>query len=274
MTVISRRRKIEPYGRFLSVDGNGYLVNDCGLDLIRDRWLDLVLAWQEGCIATLNSDLVSLYLRGSIPRGLAVENLSDLDGIAVVRSKISSEQQSALESLQQDLRSRFPFCTKIETQTLSQAEILSHSSDWGIFLKTQGLHLYGVDFLPQIPPVALGNHLISTAFQLEEDITQTCQDIRQFCYSRDRLLRKCAWLSRRMVRSGFELVMDREQAYTRDLYLCYLAFSRHFPNQETQMRRCLSLAINPSRYPQALLVFWQDFGGWLVTQINEQLLPS
>lgn len=274
MTVISRRHKIEPYGRFLPVDANGYIVNDCGLDLIGDRWLDLVSAWQEGCIAALNSDLISLYLRGSIPRGLAIEDLSDLDGIAIVASEISSEQQLALESLQQALRSRFPFCTKIETQILSTAESLSPSSDWGILLKTQGLNLYGVDFVPQLPPVSLGRHLISTAFQLQEDITQTCQEIRQFRYSRDRLRRKCAWLSRRMVRSGFELVMNREQAYTRDLYPCYIAFSRHFPDQEAQMRRCLSLAINPSSYHQALLVFWQDFGGWLVEQINEQLLPS
>ncbi|MFP4008673.1 MAG: hypothetical protein ACLFV6_11815, partial [Spirulinaceae cyanobacterium] len=266
MTVILRRRKIEPFGRFLSVDAKGYIVNDCGLNLIRDRWLDLVLAWQEGCIAALNSNLISLYLRGSIPRGLAVENLSDLDGIAIVRSEISSEQQLALESLQQELRSRFPFCTKIETQILSP-EILSPASDWGIFLKTQGLNLYGVDFNPQLPPVSLGKHLISTAFQLEEDITQTCQDIRQFRYSRDRLRHKCAWLSRRLVRSGFELVMDREQAYTRDLYPCYLAFSRHFPEQERQMRRCLALSLNPSIYYNALLVFWQDFGGWLVEQI-------
>jgi len=271
MTVISSRPKIEPYGRFLSVDGNGYLVNDCGLDLIGDRWLDLVLAWQEVCLTTLNSDLVSLYLRGSIPRGLAVEGLSDLDGIAIVRSEISSEKQLALESVQTELRSRFPFCTKIETQTLSQAEILAPGSDWGRFLKIQGLNLYGVDFMPQLPPVSWGKHLISTAFQLEEDITQTCQDIRQFRYSRDRLRRKCAWLSRRIVRSGFELVMEREQAYTRDLYPCYLAFSRHFPDQEPQMRRCLSLSLNPSTHQPALLVFWQDFGSWLVAQINEQL---
>ena len=39
--------------------------------------------------------------------------------------------------------------------------------------------------------------------------------------------------------------MVKEQRYTRDLYLCYESFAKHYPEKEREMYRALELAINP-----------------------------
>ena len=59
-----------------------------------------------------------------------------------------------------------------------------------------------------------------------------------------------------------ELVMVREQRYTRDLYLCYESFAKHYSEQEEAMYRALELALNPvvSRETER---FVETFGAWL-----------
>ncbi|MEM9542579.1 MAG: hypothetical protein AAGA60_24190, partial [Cyanobacteria bacterium P01_E01_bin.42] len=232
--------------------------------------------WQRECVEILGSRVISVYLRGSIPRGLAIEGVSDLDGLAIVSSLDGLEQQqTALRELGRKLRSQYPVCTAIETQIVPEAELWDKQRSWGILLKTQGLPLWGVDHRPQLPPVTIGRNLIHHAWRLRQDIHNTRQWLRQPELSHKRAIpliqHKCAWLCRSIVRSGFELVMEREQAYTRDLYLNYAVFARYFPAREREMRRALQLAISPSAQRSGLLVFWREFGHWLTEQIDRQL---
>jgi hypothetical protein len=74
---------------------------------------------------------------------------------------------------------------------------------------------------------------------------------------------------KRLIRTGFELVMEQEQTYTRDLYPCYAAFSRHFPAQEPQMQHALERAIAPSDSKGALAQFLKLFGAWMIAAVNK-----
>lgn len=267
---------LRPYGRFWNLDDAGYLINDCATEFLQTPWRELVENWQRGCLEILGSQVISVYLRGSIPRGLAIEGVSDLDGLVIVPSLDGLEQhQTALRELGRKLRSQYPFCSAIETQIIPEADLWNTQLPWGILLKTQGLPLWGVDHRPHLPPVTLGRHLIRHAWQLRQNIHNTRQWLRQPQLNHKQAIpviqHKCAWLCRRMVRSGFELVMEREQAYTRDLYLNYAVFARYFPAQEREMRRTLQLAISPSAQRSGLLVFWREFGHWLTEQIDQQL---
>jgi len=80
----------------------------------------------------------------------------------------------------------------------------------------------------------------------------------------ERVKNRCAWISRRLVRVGFELVMIQEQAYTRDLYPCYQRFATHFPALALQMYKALTLAIAPPDDWTGLLLFLDHLGMPLV----------
>jgi uncharacterized protein len=74
---------------------------------------------------------------------------------------------------------------------------------------------------------------------------------------------------KRVVRTGFELIMEQERAYTRDLYPCYLAVTRYFPAQAQQMHHALERAIEPSDNKEELAQFLDGFGAWIVTAVTE-----
>ncbi len=74
------------------------------------------------------------------------------------------------------------------------------------------------------------------------------------------------WFSRRIVRSGFEITMDRSDRFTRLLYLCHEQFAEFNPNRATQMFRVLINSLNggesPLRYRE-LVSFLAGEGGRL-----------
>jgi hypothetical protein len=79
----------------------------------------------------------------------------------------------------------------------------------------------------------------------------------------------CQWIMKRVVRTGFELIMEQERAYTRVFYPCYVAFTRYFPAQAQQMHHALARAIEPSDNKEVLAQFLDGFGAWIVTAVTE-----
>lgn len=265
--------EVKKYGRFFLQDDQGYLINDCDIAKIVSPWADLVQQWQGICRDVLGDDLISIYIRGSIPRGLAVEGVSDLDGIAVIRAlddDLLAQKKAKVRSHSNVLKKQFPFCQKIETQIITEKKLFDSGYFWTKLLKIQALHLWGKNYDSQLPPVTIDSDLVAHAFYLKESIRETCYLFRNYPLDDETIKQKCTWLCRRLVRSGFELVMLEKQLYTRDLYLNYEVFSQVFPHKKEDMYRALFLALNPSNNRAGLLIFWQEFGHWLTTEIDKK----
>ena len=77
--------KIQKHGAVLSTDKDGYLIPDASLDKIVPPWNEAVNFIKEAYIKHLGERLHSVYIRGSIARGLAVEGISGLDSFALLR---------------------------------------------------------------------------------------------------------------------------------------------------------------------------------------------
>ncbi len=75
------------------------------------------------------------------------------------------------------------------------------------------------------------------------------------------------WFSRRIVRSGFEITMDRSDRFTRDLYLCHEQFAELYPDRAAQMFRVLINSLNGGESPlqyQELVAFLAHEGSCLL----------
>ncbi|WP_421654619.1 hypothetical protein [Leptothermofonsia sp. ETS-13] len=261
---------IRKLGCLLEVDAEGYLINACDWGNIQSPWLELVHDLKAGCIDALGDCLHSLYLRGSVPRGAAIAGISDLDSIVILKNAVSSELEGWSKAFRLNLEQRYPFCTKVELLLIFYPEIWHSESSWQFVLQTQSLCIYGDDVRSQLPRFKPGITLVRHAFDLKDDLAETQSGLRQLSPNHpqfeEQVKEWCGWITRRMVRTGFELVMEVEGAFTRDLYPCYECFSRHFPAQEPRMRKALELAIQPSSNRNGLLLFLSDFGHWLVEQ--------
>ncbi|MGL4500624.1 MAG: hypothetical protein ACRCU2_16270 [Planktothrix sp.] len=66
--------KIVPWGQFFTMDAAGCVLNDCHTDKILPPWTALVIELRQASLDVWKNRLQGLYLRGSVPRGLAIFN--------------------------------------------------------------------------------------------------------------------------------------------------------------------------------------------------------
>jgi hypothetical protein len=234
-------------GRFIGVDEFGYVKPDVAIDHIGAIWKPLVSFVTD---ALMNRPGVrAVYLRGSIPRGLAIENISDADFIYL--SDADFDWADAV--LGQALEAKFPFVRGFEFQRIDRATFAKiyppqQRPFFHMLLKTQCLFLAGDDITRDIEPFRIGLEMVSHAFMLLDDFSRLekwLQEGRR--RGAEQVWRQ--WFSRRIVRSGFEVTMDRRNRFTRDLYLCFEQFSEFYPDHSEQMFRVLANCLNGGESP-------------------------
>jgi uncharacterized protein len=235
---------IEPQriGRFLSVDEFGYVEPDVAVDKIGAIWKPLVAFVQD---ALMNRQGVrSVYLRGSIPRGLAIENISDadffyfsetdFDPADIELASIVERKFAVVNGLE---------LSRIDRATFDKVHAFRRRPYFHMLLKTQCLFLAGDDIARDIEPFQIGPEMVSHVFSLQSEFSRLPRWLEQGRRSGvERSIHR--WFSRRIVRSGFEVTMDRSDRFTRDLYLCYEQFAQFYPGWSEQMFRVLLNSLN------------------------------
>ncbi|MFB2876512.1 nucleotidyltransferase [Floridanema aerugineum] len=259
-------------GDLLTTDSQGFIINPCSFEKISPPWTEIIADLKTAYREIFGKKLHSIYLRGSVPRGKAISRVSDLDSLAVISGNLEKSELTKIQLACRKIKHQYPFCKNVDFLCVSYREIIESESILKMLIKTQSLCICGEDITLVFPNYKPGIEMVSHAFELAEDL-KILQDELQ-CLGNNNIFYskfikdRCAWIMKRIVRTGLELVMLREQVYTRDLYPSYLLFSKHYPNQQRYMRKALELAINPSDNLAGLLIFLREFGSWLVEEID------
>ncbi|MFB2937489.1 nucleotidyltransferase [Aerosakkonemataceae cyanobacterium BLCC-F154] len=259
-------------GELLTTDAQGFIINPCSFEKISPPWTAIIADLKIAYLEIFANQLHSIYIRGSVPRGKAIPKVSDLDSLAVISGNLEECQLAKIRLACRKIKHQYPFCKNVDFLCVSYQEIMESESTLKMLIKTQSLCIFGDDLTLSLPNYKPGIEMVSHAFELGEDLEilqdeLQClgnNDIFYFKFIKDR----CAWIMKRIVRTGLELVMLREQVYTRDLYPSYLLFYKHYPTQERYMKKALELAINPSDNLAGLLIFLREFGSWLVREVE------
>lgn len=263
--------EILPIGSVLKTDQDGFIINESSVAKINSPWCAAVLEIQNIYLLHLRDVIDSIYVRGSVSRGQAIEGVADIDTFAVVTKNPKEIDTSWVKTVRETLKEKFPFASDIEFDFVN-LQTLFEGDDSFIYrfaIKAQSACLYGNNLADKIAPIKADfatAKLCSRGFAKnlarakKELLTQADAEKIQFW---------CRWIAKRMLRNGFCLVMPEEKVFTRDLYPCYQLFAKHFPDQEPQMKMALELALNPIDDRQKLLNFVEEFGGWLADKINE-----
>jgi hypothetical protein len=270
---------IEPrrIGRFLVTDRLGYVQPDVSIDLIGRVWRPLV---DFVVSALMNRNGVrAVYLRGSIPRGLAVENVSDADFIYFA----DTDFERADSIVEETAKANFPILSELKLFRLDRAKFdkIYHPQRRPYFhmlIKTQSLFLAGDDVTKHIEAFRIGPEMVSHVFALANEFAKTQQwllNLPNFMPNEqkqtiERSVRR--WISKRIVRAGFEVTMNRTDHFTRDLYLCYEQFAMLYPKYANEMYQVLANCLNgnhsAAKYGD-LVQFLTDEGLRLVIDKND-----
>lgn len=248
--------EIKDIGGFCRIDEQGYLINETSIEKINSKYRELISEFTHELSKLLAKNLHSVYIRGSVPRGLSIDYISDLDTILVLNNTLNFKQNTVNE-LVDYLKNKYTFILGIEMNVIEKQEImnLDKFSILPFMMKTYGLCVFGEDLSKQIPKfkvdIALANeHLVN----VKEQINQASRELLGNEDNED-ILDCCSWIMKIIVRAGMALVAVEEGRYTRDLYPAYKVFAKHYPEREKGMKQALVFAIKPTYYVDELLNF-------------------
>lgn len=256
-----------PIGTVLAVDAEGYIVSESSPDKIAPPWDGPVNDLKEECIKRLDKRLHSLYIRGSVSRGGAVEGASDVDALAVVYDDVSDIDWGWAKHLSTQLKQKYPFISGIDLSKQSYEGIKSGERKVASFLiKVMSACIYGEDLAPSLPRVKPGREAVIACWSIADKVSPD--------YLKENthisVAQKMRWTAKQILRAGFELVMEEEQVYTRDLYPCYKLFSKHYPEMEPMMHRALEMALWPTNDEVAFRKLLNDIGPWIAQKASEK----
>lgn len=273
---------IKNIGYFCSTDTENNIINDSRLDYIKPEFYTVIKEIIELYKTRLGGDLHSVYIRGSIPRGLGIYGVSDLDTIAVVNKDVKDIDFGWTAQAEQNLNDKFGHINGIEMAFYGVDDILITDEFFIIpfMIKTHSICVFGDNLIPQLPNYkadkALGNeHLFNLSAQI-----QTAKNDLEDNDGLEDILDCCSWIMKIIVRAGLALVIEEEHKYTRDLYPAYQIFSKHYPEKEAEMKQAVKYAVDPSSDPDEITAFLNHLGDWMIHEAekwlqkqNPKLLP-
>ncbi len=213
----------------------------------------------------LGEHLHSVYLYGSIPRGTATPGISDLDALAVLHNTPTDTDRTTVRALETELDRRF---CQINGAGILLHSILSLTSpaerhDGGFFLACLCTPLLGPDLaqhLPRYRPTSL------LARQTNGDLEQLLPRWHHrlaLAHTPEQRRHLCRTIARRLVRTGFTLIMPTWKGWTSDLDESAHLFATHHPERAEQMYTAAHLAHHPSHEPADLNLLLHDLAPWL-----------
>lgn len=246
-----------PFGRFLQVDEDGYLVPDLDARQLTGPWGDLVRASVEVYQRIYGEALHSVYVRGSVARGLAVEGLSDVDTWAVLHGTGTGGMVSCPPELGAEeaaLGARWSGCTEVELCVSHLERVLREPR--GSFARTllalQATCVHGDDIVPTLPRVRPGPEAFGAVWFVSGAMATVQEEVPGET-SPTEVAGWCRWIAKAWVRAAFELVMADDQRWTRDVELCALAVGQHRPEHAAGVAALGRLVVDPLTDAGALM---------------------
>lgn len=269
--------------KYLSKDEYDFLINDTNSEKISAEFLPIINEVQHIIVNTLHESIHSIYLSGSIPRGVASPGVSDLDIFAILKPNYYDDSLAILQEKCRALLSTYHVVSKIDVEVWSFIDIFPLTmnpnhiqiketlSEFEIILKIASLCIFGNDlsqFIPPIKPsIALANDEIS---RIKMDIDQAKTSILA-AKNTSEVNYWCKRVMKNIVRGGFCLCIPTIKEYTRDINLCTRTFAKNFPNYVHDIEKALFLIKNPSSNALDIIKFLDDFGPRLMKEVERWL---
>lgn len=238
-----------------TIDHEGRVVNQGSRSLFQPFYKEVLEEFLD-CVSRLPEAPLSVYVRGSISVGKAIEGLSDADLVVVYDHDATEGLRKSYSAMASQLAGKYKGRLDEVDVTLTTREALLYDAqikNLKIYLKYQSVLLDGRDILDQLPEVYPGRNL---ALYMYGDLSEEILSLkRQFeGIGAPKLYQKyeretqfwCVWLARVVLRSGMALAMTRRPLFTQDLLECRDLIVEFFPELAEMASLAIDFAINPT----------------------------
>ncbi|UIX32111.1 nucleotidyltransferase domain-containing protein [Streptomyces sp. GQFP] len=255
------------------LDEQGFIAREGSPARVPPVFRSVVGAARDRITDLFGERLHSAYLYGSIPRGTARVGRSDLDLLLALREEPTEADRAAARALDDGLDAEFEQIDGAGTLLVSRAQVLSELErhDLGWFVACLCTPLLGEDLAGHLP-----------RYRPDSLLARETNGDLDLCLPRWRRLIaeatapgapagavrvRVRGISRRLVRTGFTLVMPRWQGWTSDLYEMAGAFAAYYPEWGPRMAEAAALGLRPTDDPAVLRAFLrphvEELGSWM-----------
>lgn len=249
-------------------DKNGFVVNEANSRKIPPYYRKILKEINQLYIDKLGSDLLSVYIRGSVSVGRAKSYISDIDSVAIVKRKLTRKNLLWIIKAANNLGKKYPKAGIIELTVISLKELLRSKEykNIRVYLKTQSVCLIGKDILPQLPKVKPGKKLaiylygnLSKELEILKKIFSGTITNREYLFQKRPIKFWCVWMTRTLLRAGLGLVMIKKPIYSQDLKTCFSIFTEEYPEYKREMQQLLKWSVKPTNNKKQLFNFLDNF---------------
>lgn len=268
-------------GRIWQVDDKGFLINDAKKENISPRYQavidDAVKAYRDN----IGDDIHSIYVTGSVPRGLAVEGKSDIDLFAILEYYTEPElvMQDWIPDAELAITDKHDCVTNVQMDIWVHGWLLHDPTEFSVsafILKTHAVCVWGADMSPDVTAyqftrretrIAIANDDI---VQIEPDIEEVREEI-DLDDSLENVAYWCKRICKNMIHAMFGLVMVDEKVHTRDIDMSIHYILKHYPDKKKQVEQAVEFIHSPTDSEQKLVDFLDTFGAWLIQECDTWL---
>ncbi|MGR4881337.1 nucleotidyltransferase [Streptomyces sp. LARHCF249] len=250
------------------LDAYGYFEREGSLGKVPGEFRAVVAAARERISEAYGRRLHSAYLYGSVPRGAARPGRSDLDLLLALHHEPADEDRAAADVLARGLDEDFPVIDGAGILLYDKDTLLSEPEryDLGWFLACLCTPLLGADLAEHLPRYRPDGLLARETNGDLADLLPSWRARAQAASTPDEYRKLSRIFARRLVRTGFTLVMPRWGGWTSDLAESAEVFGTYYPERAAQMRAAAAVALDPVADPAVLRTYIEDLGPWLADE--------
>ena len=228
------------------LDSNGYIVSEVHVDHIDAIYWPCIRDSIDRLEKLFSERLMSVYIYGSVARGDAVIEKSDLDLLAMFDTTLSVDELTKLRKLVAELSHDYQSLVREVGITFAYYDETMDPANYyeNAFLKELCVCVSGEDVMkpfgpyPLIPeiPIQFNGDISEKSSRLLEKLETSSEEEFQFVTQK---------IARKLIRTFYSMVMVRSQIWTSRIDEQAHVFLSHFPEKKTAVDTLLKWIAEP-----------------------------
>ncbi|ELH4233812.1 nucleotidyltransferase domain-containing protein [Vibrio fluvialis] len=247
------------------LDEQGLIHNTCSPDKIQREFLPVVDALLDNLNHAFPGEIHSVYLYGSVARGVAEIGRSDQDISLIFNHQIQASQRERLREISCEFPRRFSQISKLDLDPGCLEEVLHPREKyrWQFWLKHCCCCISGDDVAKTFEALKPSRHI---ALELNHDLAAFLSFSSEHVAGREVKVQKQV-LAKKILRTAYYLNAEHHGSWYTDLAACARVAKLYYPQQTEQIDTAYTLARGGDCSPAAFKVLTSQLGTMLVKQM-------
>jgi uncharacterized protein len=255
------------------LDENGFIIPEVSYENILPEYKGLIEASITALKSALPNLIHSIYAYGSVARGDAVREKSDMDLLVIFTRELTEAERSTLNKMLAGLSAKYVSLVRevgVADCTYNEMLDAKNKYGWGAYLKTLCVCVDGEDLTKRFGKFKLSSDIaIGFNGDIDTDLQSTLLKIKD-AETDEEAGKIAATFARKLIRTCYSMVMTRAQVWTTKLGKQADVFIKYFPEKRAFVRTLQDWVVQPPHNRNDVVAVLESEGSWVVSKFEAQ----